>query len=140
MTKGSITRLPRAVARRKIETVTIALLAAASAIGIANRDVPAAPAAVSSVLAREARAITQPLARFAAAPTIAPSLASTNASKTRLPAIDHPRVDSWVKQFTTGQRSSMATYLSRMDRYDDMIKSKLAARGMPQDLIYLAMI
>ena len=138
MTKAPIKRLPRAVARHKIETITIAVLGAACAIGLANRDMPAAPAAVSSVLAREARSVTKPLAFVS--PKAATATVAAKSSKAKLPLIGHPRVDSWVRQFTTAQRGSMATYLTRMDKYDDMISSKLAARGLPQELIYLAMI
>lgn len=57
-----------------------------------------------------------------------------------LPNLDHQRVDYWVGRFTTDKRDDFAIYLQRMDRYAPMIAEKLAARGMPQDLIYLAMI
>lgn len=57
-----------------------------------------------------------------------------------LPNLEHPRVQSWIKRFMTDQRGSYATYLSRMNRYEHMISGKLADRGMPQGLIYLAMI
>jgi membrane-bound lytic murein transglycosylase D len=57
-----------------------------------------------------------------------------------LARIDNPRVDSWVKRFTTDLHSSYATELGRMARYSDMILGKLDDRGMPRDLIYLAMI
>jgi membrane-bound lytic murein transglycosylase D len=137
MPRTSITRLPGAVARRKIETATFAVIAAGAALGMTNRGTPAAPPAVSAVLAREARAVTKP---FTAALTPKVTVASAKTAKASLPVINHPRVDSWVQKFTTAQRGSMATYLSRMDRYDDMISSKLAANGLPQELIYLAMI
>ena len=141
MLKGSITRLPRAVARRKIEALTIAILGAGAAVGLANRDMSAAPPAVSSLLAREARSVTKPLAFVSVKKPVATASATTSsAARARLPMISHPRVDSWVQRFTTAQRGSMAVYLNRMNKYDDMISSKLAARGLPQDLIYLAMI
>jgi membrane-bound lytic murein transglycosylase D len=54
--------------------------------------------------------------------------------------LDHQRVDSWVRRFTSDLKRSFATYLDRMDRYESMISAKLAQRQMPQDLIYLAMI
>jgi len=57
-----------------------------------------------------------------------------------LPNLEHDRVDSWVKRFTTSQRGSFATYLKRKSKYEDMITRKLADRDMPQGLIYLAMI
>ncbi|HEU4993725.1 MAG TPA: lytic transglycosylase domain-containing protein, partial [Gemmatimonadaceae bacterium] len=61
-------------------------------------------------------------------------------SSAGLPNLDHPRVDSWIKRFTTDLRSSFAAYLTRMTKYDDMIQGKLSSRGMPEGLIYLAMI
>jgi membrane-bound lytic murein transglycosylase D len=57
-----------------------------------------------------------------------------------LPNLDHPRVDDFVRMFTQGQRASFTRYLQRSGRYESMISQKLAERGMPQDLIYLAMI
>jgi len=54
--------------------------------------------------------------------------------------ISHPRVDSWIKRFTTSQRSSMMVYLDRMPKYEEMISAELAERDMPQSLIYLAMV
>jgi membrane-bound lytic murein transglycosylase D len=59
-----------------------------------------------------------------------------------LPNIDHPRVDSWVKLFSTDPKvkSRFAVWLDRKDTYEPMISAKLDKREMPQDLIYLAMI
>jgi membrane-bound lytic murein transglycosylase D len=57
-----------------------------------------------------------------------------------LPNLDHERVDYWVKRFTTDKRGDFEKFLSRSGRYAPMISAKLAERGMPQDLIYLAMI
>lgn len=57
-----------------------------------------------------------------------------------LPNLEHPRVDHFVNVFTGRQRAMFTRYLTRMGRYQPMISAKLAERGMPQDLIYLAMI
>jgi membrane-bound lytic murein transglycosylase D len=57
-----------------------------------------------------------------------------------LPNLDHPRIDFWVNRFTTDKRGDFERFLSRSGRYVPMISEKLAERGMPQDLIYLAMI
>src|SRR2546423_8750952 len=59
-----------------------------------------------------------------------------------LPNINNPRVDSWVKLFSTNAKvkSRFALWLDRLPRYEPMISSKLDKRDMPQDLIYLAMI
>jgi membrane-bound lytic murein transglycosylase D len=57
-----------------------------------------------------------------------------------LPNLDHPRVDYWVGRFTTDKRGEFAQFLTRSGRYVPMISEKLEERGMPQDLIFLAMI
>jgi membrane-bound lytic murein transglycosylase D len=57
-----------------------------------------------------------------------------------LPNLDHERVDYWVKRFSTDKRGEFSRFLSRSGRYVPMISAKLDERGMPQDLIYLAMI
>ena len=56
--------------------------------------------------------------------------------------LDHARVDSWVRTFSTNPKvkSRFAVWLDRKPKYESMISEKLSERGMPQDLIYLAMI
>lgn len=57
-----------------------------------------------------------------------------------LPNLDHPRIDYWIERFTSDKRDDFANFLQRKGLYEEMISGKLAARDMPQDLIYLAMI
>jgi membrane-bound lytic murein transglycosylase D len=57
-----------------------------------------------------------------------------------LPNLDHERIDFWIDRFTTDKRGDFTRFLERTGRYGPMISQKLAERGMPQDLIYLAMI
>lgn len=66
--------------------------------------------------------------------------AALTAAAWDLPNLDHDRVDFWVEQFTTDKRDDFANFLRRSGRYVPMISAKLEERGMPQDLIYLAMI
>lgn len=56
--------------------------------------------------------------------------------------LDDDRVDMWIKRFTTDPKlkSRFAIWLDRKPKYEPMISTKLSARDMPQDLIYLAMI
>jgi membrane-bound lytic murein transglycosylase D len=55
--------------------------------------------------------------------------------------LPHERVDYWVERFTKGdKREEFASYLARKPQYEAMITEKLRRRGMPEDLIYLAMI
>jgi membrane-bound lytic murein transglycosylase D len=57
-----------------------------------------------------------------------------------LPNLDNPRVDYFVHLFSTSKRAEFSKYLGQSGRYIPMIQEKLEERGMPQDLIYLAMI
>lgn len=59
-----------------------------------------------------------------------------------LPNLDHPRIDYWVARFDTvpEMRKKFQGFLDRGGAYAPMILEQLAARGMPQDLLYLAMI
>ena len=52
----------------------------------------------------------------------------------------HERVQYWMGYFTGRSRWHFERYIERAGRYDSMIRTRLAAAGMPQDMIYLAMI
>ena len=56
--------------------------------------------------------------------------------------LPHWRVDHWVEQFGPGgvKNGEFAGYLARKPQYETMISQRLRDRGMPQDLIYMAMI
>lgn len=79
-------------------------------------------------------------ARTGVSPMAATHVAAAVQPAWDLPNLDHERVDFFVRQFSTSQRDNFATYLARSGRYVPMISRKLEERGMPQDLIYLAMI
>lgn len=57
-----------------------------------------------------------------------------------LPITVNERVEFWMEYFQDRNRERFATYLSRMGRYEDLIRAELRAREMPEDLIYLALI
>ena len=53
----------------------------------------------------------------------------------------HDRVEYYVGLFSTGRgRETFTARLSRGTRYEPMIRAKLRAGGMPEDLTYLALI
>ena len=56
--------------------------------------------------------------------------------------LGHERVDFWVHRFASDpdMREKFEGFLRRSGRYQEMIRDRLKARGMPADLIYLAMI
>ena len=126
-------RILSALGRRKFETAALVSVAALSSIGIADRDTPVNPAAPSVV--QNAQFLTTATANALATQPIV-----SGAARVGLPDIEHARVTSWIKRFTTDQRRSFATYLDRMTKYEPMIAEKLEKRDMPQGLIYLAMI
>ena len=52
----------------------------------------------------------------------------------------HDRVAHYVGLFSNSAKERFLTRLSRGTRYESMIRSKLRASGMPEDLTYLALI
>jgi len=52
----------------------------------------------------------------------------------------HDRVEHYVALFSTKARDRFESRLSRGTRYEPMIRAKLRASGMPEDLTYLALI
>lgn len=131
MSNSILARVLGSVGRRKIEATTLTALAAVSSVGMFRHQ------SVDDVETTGAPTVAYLAAATSGRPAPAASKARLVAE---LPYLAHPRVDSWIKRFTTDQRSSFATYLSRKERYEDMISAKLERRDMPEGLIYLAMI
>ena len=115
-------RIVSALGRRKIGTAALVSVAALSSFGIAHRDAPVNPDAPTVV--QNAQFLTTATANALATPVLAEPV-STGAEKVGLPDIENPRVESWIKRFTTDLRGSFATYLDRMTRYEPMIAEKL---------------
>lgn len=126
----------RALGRRKIETATLGAVASVFSFGLVSGEMSDTPVATAVPAMTYVTAARETVALAEAAPTAASKTAPSHG----LPVLENARVDSWIRRFTTTQRGSFATYLRRMTRYEDMISEKLADRGMPQGLIYLAMI
>ncbi len=57
-----------------------------------------------------------------------------------LPYEGHARVQRYVSYFTSGAREKFAEWMARGTRYDAMIRAKLRAGGLPEDLTYLALV
>lgn len=57
-----------------------------------------------------------------------------------LPVQMNGPVERFVRLFRDKQPDRMALYLKRSGRYEGMIRQKLRARGMPEDLVYLSMV
>lgn len=54
--------------------------------------------------------------------------------------MEHAQIDKWVTRLTTSARGDFRNSLQRMAKYEDMIMAKIDAKGMPRELIYLALI
>jgi peptidoglycan lytic transglycosylase D len=52
----------------------------------------------------------------------------------------HARVQYYLDFFQSTARERMAIWLSRMPRYEPMIRDKLREHGVPEDMVYLALI
>jgi membrane-bound lytic murein transglycosylase D len=52
----------------------------------------------------------------------------------------HDRVAYYVKRFTGGARHLFAKQISEGTRYEPMIRSKLQGAGLPEDMMYMALI
>jgi membrane-bound lytic murein transglycosylase D len=59
---------------------------------------------------------------------------------TELPLHVNDRVQVWLDVFQTTGRAEFARLLERSGIYEGMIRDKLRARSLPEDLIYLAMM
>ncbi|HVG25574.1 MAG TPA: lytic transglycosylase domain-containing protein [Thermoanaerobaculia bacterium] len=80
-----------------------------------------------------------PTAPTATAPAITPAPAPAT-DRAHFADIDHPRVDYHLTRFTGEKRAEFASYLQRKSDYEQMIRAKLRRRGMPEELLYLAMV
>lgn len=66
--------------------------------------------------------------------------AATPGATWDIPVVRNAPVQRFVDLFEGRQSDRMALYLKRSGRYEGMIRAKLRARGMPEDLVYLSMI
>jgi membrane-bound lytic murein transglycosylase D len=57
-----------------------------------------------------------------------------------LPLEMNDRVEYWLERFLTDQRPTFQQYLDRQGRYAPLIRERALARGLPPELLYLAMI
>lgn len=63
-----------------------------------------------------------------------------NAARYTIPLETNEQVDRWIEYFSIKAHDRFATYLTRSGRYEEMIRSRLRRAGLPEDLLYLAMI
>ena len=49
-------------------------------------------------------------------------------------------ITRYLEFFQVDARDRFAIWLSRLSRYEGMIRERLRARGLPEDLVYLTLI
>jgi membrane-bound lytic murein transglycosylase D len=52
----------------------------------------------------------------------------------------HDRVERYVARFAGGAREDFTEWLSRGSRYEPLIRAKLHEHGIPEDMVYLALV
>ncbi|MEJ2482070.1 MAG: LysM peptidoglycan-binding domain-containing protein [Gemmatimonadota bacterium] len=63
------------------------------------------------------------------------------AERNEIPLEMNEHVERWIEFFTNGQgRDRFRIYLERAGAYEEMIRRRLREAGLPEDLLYLAMI
>lgn len=67
-------------------------------------------------------------------------LKQVDPSEFDIPMVVNDDVIRWMEYFTGRGRKYYHRYLSRSTKYQPMMKEKLRAAGMPEDLVYLSMI
>lgn len=73
-------------------------------------------------------------------PVPAISEAAAELVATQLPLEVNTQVDRWIRRFVGADREVFEGYLVREGLYGGLIRERLRSRGMPEQLIYLAMI
>lgn len=69
-----------------------------------------------------------------------PAPPRSDAPRDTLASLPHERVDYWVERFSRGdKRPEIEAAFARLPQYEEMIVGKLRSRGMPEELLYLAM-
>lgn len=64
-----------------------------------------------------------------------------NAARYEIPLETNEHVERWIEYFTEGDgRVRFQLYLERAGRYEAMIRERARAAGLPEDLLYLALI
>jgi membrane-bound lytic murein transglycosylase D len=66
--------------------------------------------------------------------------AAVEVVQAELPLHINEDVERWIELFQTVLKSDFEIFLSRRGAYGDLVRDALRAKGMPEDLLYLAMI
>jgi membrane-bound lytic murein transglycosylase D len=125
---GPMMRMPRAIARY----AACVFAGASAALVVPLLGSGASPHVIDIVEAA--------LSETELPPPYAPPAPEAAPATWDIPNLDHARVEYWIVRFQTDMRDDFGRFLERKGRYEVMITEALDARGMPRDLLYLAMI
>ena len=130
------------MARPKMTTRNAVLLATGAALITVGFSVSASSRRSVDTLVAEAASGASLVSEAAATVMAGTSKRAGLGQEWDLPNLDHPRIDYWVARFDTvpEMRKKFQGFLDRGAELAPMILERLEARGMPQDLLYLAMI
>jgi membrane-bound lytic murein transglycosylase D len=119
--------------------VALAGLVAAAPLALGSRSAP--PPGSASTPAPAAATAESVFAGGAVEAAVTVRLTGTG-PEWDLPNADHPRVDHWIREFTTNprMRERYQGFLDRGGAWVPHMMDRLDARGMPLDLIYLSMV
>jgi membrane-bound lytic murein transglycosylase D len=72
--------------------------------------------------------------------TLALQTVTDEAATAAIPLHVNARVERWLQAFQTTRREEFEHLLARRELFSEMIRGKLRDRGMPEELLYMAMI
>ncbi len=115
----------------------VSILAVSFTLGCAHKDInaPTDPLAATS---DEPINVIRPIESFHVNDPEPPNV--VDAELETIPTEINPMVEKWIAYFQGKGRPHMERYLSRSGRYSTLIKRILRQNGMPEDLIYIALI
>lgn len=84
--------------------------------------------------------LSQPIPHLTLARPVRHTAASSKPLSFDIPLATHPLVDTYIDYFTGSGRGFFKKWLTRAHRYIPIMQPILEAKGLPRDLVYLAMI
>ena len=154
---GSGTSAPAATADAAATLIEVSALASSADLvlrhlaliecALAQAATGSQPASSQPVVA--ALPTTAPSSAPSSTPASAPVLASSEPASApafdsgplvEVPVVDHPDVQKWVKYFVGPGAARFSRWLERYGRYAPMMRATLREKGLPEDVVYLAMI
>ncbi|HYD54718.1 MAG TPA: lytic transglycosylase domain-containing protein [Gemmatimonadaceae bacterium] len=122
--------------KRLRRDLPIIALGGVVAVGTVTRGDDAAPGQASRAVGAQLAYLKE----IAPPETPTKPFAETALGANAMSDLDHRFVSNWVATFTGARKNDLETTLDRMEPYTPMIEKKLAERGMPKELVYLALI